>query len=58
MSIEKDGGLAQIDAPLVSVGEQMMLLRLAMAEGRITREQFWQAVDAIPQRSDRLEEST
>jgi hypothetical protein len=36
-----------LDEP-VSVGEQMMKLRLAMAEGRLTQEQYRQAVDTIP----------
>jgi hypothetical protein len=30
-----------------SLGERMMNLRLELAEGRITREEYWRAVDAL-----------
>jgi hypothetical protein len=31
-----------------TTGQRMMELRLALAEGRISREQFWRGVDALP----------
>jgi hypothetical protein len=37
-----------LDDEPVNAGERMMELRLSMAEGRLTREQYRQAVDAIP----------